>query len=166
MTLDITGNTLKVTGFDFSKNWCGSRSGTYMGKKLIVEFIVKEREGFLGGNNVPTNVGTDDGIYNSNGVSFGQFESPTVDVAIPDVTVTAQDKNVYLLHTMTDDECKDNATATCNGVNLFNESEYTGDNAWKAAFVDITTAITKPEGTLTADGSYKISATVAPKRAY
>ena len=61
------GRTIKVTNFDFSANWCGPRDGIYRGKKLIIEFTVKVRDGFLGGNNVPTNVGDADGIYDGEG---------------------------------------------------------------------------------------------------
>lgn len=76
----------------------------------------------------------------------------------------AEDKNVYLLGNVTENDCKNGATAMCNGVNLLNTSEYTGDNAWKAKFVDITTTVT-PKGStnLTADGTYTISVKVEPK---
>ena len=157
------GRTLKVTNFDFSANWCGPRDGTYGGKKLIIEFTVKVRDGFLGGNNVPTNVGETDGIYDGEGKNFGHFVAPTVNVTIPDITITAEDKNVYLLHEITDEECLKNATVTCNGVNLLDRAQYTGENAWKAAYVEITPpVITRPTGELTEDSEYTLKAAIEP----
>ena len=157
------GRTIKVTNFDFSANWCGPRDGVYGGKKLIIEFTVKVRDGFLGGNNVPTNVGETDGIYDGEGKNHGKFVAPTVNVPIPEITIVAEDKNVYLLHEITDEECLKNATVTCNGVNLLDEAQYTGENAWKAAYVKITApVITKPTSGLTADGDYTLKATIEP----
>lgn len=159
------GWTLKVTNFDFSANWCGPRDGVYGGKKLIIEFTVKVRDGFLGGNNVPTNVGDADGIYDGEGKNHGKFVAPTVNVLIPEITIVAEDKNVYLLHEITDEECLKNATVTCNGVNLLDEAQYTGENAWKAAYVKITApVITKPTSGLTADGDYTLKATIEPNQ--
>ena len=164
VTHTITGNTLKVTGFDFSANWCGPRDGVYSGKKLIVEFTVKPKAGFLGGNNVPTNVGETDGIYDKDGNSADSFTSPKVNVEIPDIAVTAEDKNVYLLGSVTDNDCKTNATAMCNGVNLLNEADYTGANAWKADFVEINSSVVKPTDSMTNDGTYTLNVTVTPKK--
>lgn len=164
-TVNIQGDTVSVTGFDFTKNFISStaKSDGSFGKKLIIEFTVGVRPGFLGGNNVPTN-GDQSGVYKPGETApVGSFDVPQVNVPIKEITVTAEDKNVYLMHTMTDEECKAGATATCNGVNLLNEADYTGENAWKASFVTVTTAITKPEQALTADGSYTLSVTVAPK---
>lgn len=165
----VSGDTVSVTGFNFSENWCGTETDannntTVRGKKLVISFDVKPKAGFLGGNGVPTN--TSAGIYENADAQepVKTFPIPTVNVPIKDVTVTAVDKNVYLLGTVTEDQLKNGATAKCNGVNLLNTSEYTGDNAWKAKFVDITTTVT-PKGStnLTADGTYTISVKVAPK---
>mgnify|MGYP000481945005 CR=1 FL=1 len=163
----VNGDTVSVTGFNFSENWCGTETDTHgnttvRGKKLVISFDVKPKDGFLGGNGVPTN--TSAGIYeNANATTpVKEFPIPTVNVPIQPVTVTAQDKNVYLLGTVTENDCKNGATATCNGVDLLKESEYTGTNAWKADYVKITTNVTKPDAALTADGTYTISVTVKP----
>ena len=159
----VEGDTVSVTGFDFNANFVSSTQktdGTY-GKKLIIEFTVTPRDGFLGGNNVPTN--GEAAVYDKDGALVEAEVTPYVNVPIKDVTVTAANKNVYLLHTMTDEECKTGATATCNGVNLLDETAYTGENAWKAKFVTITTNITKPTDALTEDSTYTIAVTVAPK---
>lgn len=158
----VTGDTVSVTGFNFNDNFVSDKvksDGTY-GKKLIIEFTVTPKAGFLGGNNVPTN--GEAAVYDKDGALVEAEVTPYVNVPIKDVTVSAQDKKVYLLHTMTDEECKTGATATCNGVNLLDETAYTGENAWKAKFVTITTNITKPTDAMTDDTTYTIDVTVKP----
>lgn len=165
--IDKNTNTVSVSGFSFKENWCGNHTGAsgqatfHDGKKLIIEFTVSPKAGFLGGNGVPTN-GDTSGVYHDNQL-VGEFPIPTVNVPIKDVDVTAQDKNVYLLGTVDEAACKTGATAKCNGVDLLKESEYTGENAWKAAYVNITTTVTPPTGALTDDGTYTISVKVAPE---
>ena len=166
-SVTIQDNTVSVSGFSFKDNWCGSHTESGQttfrnGKKLIIEFTVSPKAGFLGGNGVPTN-GANSGVYHE-GKLVGAFKVPYVNVTIQPVTVTAEDKNVYLMGNVTEAECKNGATATCNGVNLLNTSEYTGANAWKADYVEITTTVT-PQGStnLTDDGTYTFTATVAPE---
>lgn len=160
---NIDGSTVSVSGFNFNANFItenAKEDGT-KGSKLIIEFTVSPKAGFLGGNGVPTN-GEESGVYNADNEPIGTFDVPTVDVPIEGVVVGALDKNVYLMNALTDEACKEGATATCNGVNLFDESQYTGENAWKAAFVKIATEVNKPTGPLTVDGKYTITATVEP----
>lgn len=165
----VSGDKVSVTGFNFSENWCGtetSASGAtrVRGKKLVISFDVKPKDGFLGGNGVPTN--TSAGIYENADAQepVKVFPIPTVNVPIQDVTVTAEDKNVYLLGTVTEENCKTDATAKCGNVNLdLNAANY-GLASWQTEFVEITTTVT-PQGStnLTDDGTYTISATVAPE---
>lgn len=167
-TATVTGKEVSVTNFDFAKNWCGTEenaqgSTNFRGNKLVIRFDVTPEPDFLGGNDVPTN-NTSAGIYKEGETEPSKtFPLPLVNVPIQNVTVTAEDKNVYLLHTMTGEECKEGATAQCNGVNLLDETAYTGENAWKAAFVNITTEVKPPNSALTGDADYTIEVTVAPK---
>lgn len=165
----VSGDKVSVTGFNFSENWCGtetSASGAthVRGKKLVISFDVKPKDGFLGGNGVPTN--TSAGIYENADAQepVKVFPIPTVNVPIQDVTVTAEDKNVYLLGTVTEENCKTDATAKCGNVNLdLNAANY-GLASWQTEFVEITTTVT-PQGStnLTDDGTYTISVKVAPE---
>lgn len=160
----VSGDTVSVTGFDFNANFISDKvksDGTY-GKKLIVEFTVRPKAGFLGGNGVPTN-GADSGVYND-GNLIKNFEVPAVDVAVPAVTVTALDKNVYLMQMPGAADLKTDAAATCNGVNLLDEGAYTGSNAWKADFVNVSVEAKTSVGfDATADGTYTVTAKVSPK---
>ncbi len=169
--------TLKVTNFDFSANWCGPRDGTYGGKKLIIEFTVKVRDGFLGGNGVPTNVGETDGIYDSAGKNYGKFDPPTVNVKIPEITITAEDKNVYLLGNIQNVTLRDNATVKVGDQKLNlaqsgDENNPYGLEPWQGAFVEITSEIGKKDedgktvadnAKLTDDATYTLTVTVKPK---
>lgn len=175
VTYEVTGNTLKVTNFDFSANWCGSHNGTYSGKKLIVEFTVTSREGFLGGNDVPTNEGTTDGIYNSDNTSLGGFTPPSVNVPIKDVTVKATDKNVYLLGSVTADQLKNDATVKVGDVDLnlskANDPDKPyGLDPWQTEYVNITVTVKDKDGNvisgklenLADDTTCTVTVTVSP----
>ena len=50
----VEDGTVSVTGFDFSKNWCGPNGTTPHGKKLIIEFTISRTN--YGGTQ-PTNAG-------------------------------------------------------------------------------------------------------------
>lgn len=167
---------LEVTGFDFSKNWCGTEtdangSVTYRGNKLVISFKVEPKEGFLGGNEVPTN--TNAGVYEDSSATEPKFvfPVPTVDVPIQDVTVAAEDKNVYLLGGVTAEQLKTGATVKVGDIDLdLNESNY-GLEDWQTAFVDISVAVKDKDGNIVSDKignlindtTYTIEVTVAPK---
>ena len=93
---EIKDNTLSVSGFSFKDNWCGEENGNYHGKKLIIEFTVKPKTGFLGGNGVPTNESA--GIYENTDAKepVVSAEVDPVDVKIGDVNIETADGNVYL----------------------------------------------------------------------
>lgn len=99
----VNGNTVSVTGFDYKTNWCGPRTNaagktTYSGQKLIVEFKIRPTNDFLGGKDVKTNVGTDDGIYESSEAGkepVERFAPQNVDVAVKQVTVNDNKTEIY-----------------------------------------------------------------------
>ena len=166
----VNGDTVSVTGFNFSENWCGtetSASGAthVRGKKLVISFDVKPKDGFLGGNGVPTN--TSAGIYEKADAQepVKTFPIPTVNVPIQDVTVKAEDKNVYLLGKVDEATCKTGAKVKCGDVtlDLTKADQNYGLASWQTKFVDITTTVNNPTTALTADGKYTISVEVAPK---
>lgn len=175
----VNNSSVAVTGFDFNANFITENpkeDGT-RGNKLVIEFTVAPKEGFLGGNNVPTN-GADSGVYNKEGTVVGLFEQPTVNVPIPDVTVTAQDKNVYLLNDVTAEQLQEGAEVTVGGVplDLSKGSDTTkpwGLEPWQTEYVDITVTVKDKDGNgisdklenLTEDTTYTVEVTVEPKTA-
>lgn len=177
----VSGDQVSVTGFDFSKNWCGTETDaqgntTVRGNKLVISFKVQPKDGFLGGNDVITN--TSAGIYENNNAKdpIMTFDQPTVNVPIKDVTVNADDKNVYLKGEVTADQLKNGATVKVDKVNLDlskatdTEKPY-GLEAWQTKYVNITVEVKDNAGNvisdkldnLTDDTTYTVEVTVSPK---
>lgn len=174
-TVSIQDNTVSVSGFSYKDNWCGSHTEGdtttfHNGKKLIIQFAVTAKDGFLGGNDVLTN-GAESGIYDKDGKVVKLFAQPTVNVPIQPVTVTAADKNVYLKGTVTADQLTSGATVKCGSVELkLGEPNY-GLADWQTAYVNLNTEVKKADGTaitgdytdLTEDTTYTVNAAVTPK---
>lgn len=181
VTAEIGGTDRKnisVTGFDFSENWCGPRKvdGTtnYAGKKLVISFNVVPKDGFLGGNNVPTNANA--GVYENSDKTepLKNFPVPEVNVPIKNITVTAKDKNVYLLGDLTKEQLTSGATVKA-GENIEITFDPTAVNygleSWQNAFVKIETSLTDSENKpldngftdLKKDTDYHLTVTVSPK---
>lgn len=179
-TATVNGDQVSVTGFDFSQNWCGTETDTegnttVRGKKLVISFTVDPKSGFLGGNGVITNASA--GIYENSSAQTPvmTFEQPKVNVPIQGVTVTAEDKNVYLLGGVTADQLKDGATVKVGDVelNLSKADQNYGLEPWQTAYVDITVEVKGKDGTVVSDKlealkedtTYTVEVTVAPKTA-
>lgn len=176
----ISGDQVNVTGFNFSENYVGTvtenGSISYRGHKLVISFKVRPKAGFLGGNGVITNASA--GIYENSSAQTPvmTFEQPKVNVPIKDVTVTATDKNVYLLGGVTTDQLKDGATVKVGDVTLDlskaddAEKPY-GLEKWQTEYVNITVAVKDKDGKeipadglkdLTDDAAYTVEVTVVP----
>ena len=174
VSIDAASSAVSVSGFSFKDNWCGNQTDAngnttfHNGKKLIIQFTVSRKEGFLGGNDVPTN-GENSGIYDKDGKEVKKFDVPTVNVPIKEVTVTAADMNVYLLGTVTANEIKSGATAKVGDVELkLGESNY-GLKSWQTDHVTIGVTYTDATGKtvtdiedLKEDTTYTVTVTVTP----
>lgn len=173
-SVEGSADTVSVTGFDFSENWCGAEinngATTYRGKKLIIEFTVKAKDAFLGGNDVYTN--TSAGVYANYEATepVQEFNRPQVNVPIKDVTVTAADKNVYLLGSLTGTQIKEGTTIKSGNVELKLGEDNYGLEDWQNDYVTIDVTYTDADGNtltdmnqLTDDTTYTITATVTPK---
>lgn len=145
--VDINEQTVTVTNFDFAENWCGTETvngePSYRGNKLVIEIPVKLRDGFLGGNNILTN-GEGSGLYESDTAStpVEEFVSPTVDVEVATVTVTAPNCSVYLLGDVAADTLKNGLIVKVKPVKgdeitLNMDAENYGLAAWQNAYVTI-----------------------------
>lgn len=183
-TATVENDTVSVTGFDFAGNWCGMETQTdgsevlHSGNKLVISFKVEPKDGFLGGNDVLTNDNA--AIYDKSTATepVRTFDDkPQVNVPIKDVTVTATDKNVYLLGSLTADELKADATVKVGDVTLdlakANDAVCPyGLEKWQTDYVNITVTIQDADGKvisdtglsdLTNDVKYTIKVEVAPK---
>lgn len=131
LTPDVNGSTIIVSGFDFNENFVSDKAkedGSF-GKKLIIEFNVTRKEGFLGGNAVPTN-GTESGVYDRDGTLVEAFDIPTVDLPIH-YAFSTTDQTIYL---------GEKADLT-----QLSSSDIVPDGN-NNAFVDICYTVTDPEG--------------------
>ena len=179
-TASISGDEsdqINVTGFNYAENYVGTvtdAAGTvsYRGDKLVVKFNVIPKDAFLGGNNVFTN--TSAGIYAKAAATTPvlTFEQPQVNVPIKNVTVTAQDKNVYLTGDLTGAQLLSGATVQVGSVALDLTKENYGLETWQTEHVDISVALTDQNGVtvtnlsdLSSDQVYHVTATVSPKTA-
>lgn len=150
-TTKETTTTVSVSGFDFSKHWCGIDENEDINseaKKLIIEIIVTSRDGFLGGNGVPTN-GEDSGVYDGDN-KVGGFPQPDADVTIPDVEIGLKDNYTYLgaymANTVTEGELINETTIKYKGTdgNYYYIIREDDGTTWKSQlpnmsdYVDIT----------------------------
>lgn len=172
----VDGDTVSVTGFNFNDNFVSDKAksdGTY-GKKLIIEFNVTPKDEFLGGNDVPTNDWENTAVYDKDGNEVEKFAdantTPTVDVPIKAVTVTAADKNVYLLDDLTKAQLISGSTVKAGNVTLDLTAGNYGLEAWQNAYVNISIVLKDADGTtvsglndLKDDTTYSVSVTVSPK---
>lgn len=152
----ISGKTITLNGFAFNNHISTDTTS----QKLVVKFDVEPATGFLGGNGVPTNEATS-AIVND-GTSY-KFPEPKVDVAIPTLTVTAQDKNVYLLGGVTADEMKTGVTIKAGTVSIDPAATNYGLASWQNEFVNISVTTDTAKTNLTADTTYSVSCAVTSK---
>lgn len=160
VTLDPTDNSVNVTGFDFNANYVTEKgrdandpkqAGDFHGRKLVIEFTVTAKDGFVGGNSVPTN-GSDSGVYDKDGKEVATFDVPQVNVPIkPELTVN--DKVIY-----------EGGSADVSG--LYNAAD---TSSWKYDFVNVSYEV--KNGNTAVSGSvspadctgYTVKATFSPK---
>lgn len=162
VTLDTENNTVNVTGFDFNANYVTEKGrdetnpkkeGTFHGRKLVIEFTVSVKDGFVGGNNVPTN-GTDSGVYDKDGKLVANFVVPEVNVSITS-SVGTNDKVIYEGNSV-------------NVKDLYDEVDTSGADSWKYDFVKISYAVKQGDAAVgntvaPADCTdYTVTATFAP----
>ena len=178
VSLGANDNSVSVSGFSFKDNWCGNQTINgqetfHDGKKLIIEFTVQPKAGFLGGNDVYTN--TSAGIYENGSAEnpLLTFDRPTVNVPIKEVTVTAADKDVYLLGTVTAAQLQEGADVKVGDVSLDLSADNYGLESWQNEYVDITVEIKDEKGNVISsdlsdlidDTTYTVTVTVTPKPA-
>lgn len=160
VTLDQTDNSVNVTGFDFNANYVTEKGrdetnpkkeGTFHGRKLVIEFTVTAKDGFVGGNNVPTN-GTDSGVYDKDGKEVATFDVPQVNVPIKS-ELTVNDKVIY-----------EGGSADVSG--LYNAAD---TSSWKYDFVKVSYEVKNGDTAVTGSVSpadctdYTVKATFSPK---
>ena len=160
VTLDTENNTVNVTGFDFNANYVTEKGrdetdpkkeGTFHGRKLVIEFTVTAKNGFVGGNSVPTN-GSDSGVYDKDGKEVATFDVPQVNVPIKS-KLTVNDKVIY-----------EGGSADVSG--LYNAADTA---SWMYDFVNVSYEVKNGDNAVTGSVSpadctnYTVKATFSPK---
>ena len=165
---------VNVTGFDFSKYWCGTETVddkvTYRGNKLVIKIKVEPRPGFFGGNGVTTN--TSAGVYKNATAEKPTvtFDQPKVNVPLATVVVEAPEANVYLgahlNETVTEaDVLKNGATVKIGDSTLdFSQDNY-GLKPWQNEYVNIEASASTSGSfaNMTEDAGYTVAVKVTPK---
>lgn len=157
VTLDTENNTVNVTGFDFNANYVTEKGrsetdpkkeGTFHGRKLVIEFTVTAKDGFVGGNNVPTN-GTDSGVYDKDGKEVATFDVPQVNVPIKS-ELTVNDKVIY-----------EGGSTDVSGLYIAADT-----SSWEYDFVDVSYTVEGADGDTVSPADctdYLVKATFSPK---
>ena len=119
LNTQISGNTVTVSGYDFDSGYITDtpRSDTGdCGRKLIIEFDVRPRDEFIGGNAVPTN------SYDGTGISHPEhpeildfYPEPEVNVTPAELSASASDIYVYLLDDLTEETLISKCSASYTG---------------------------------------------------
>ena len=148
LTATIQGDTISVTGYDFNANFVSEtakKDGTF-GQKLIMEFTCSPKEGFLGGDGVPTN-DPSSGIYvPGKQEPLRPFPEPHVDVPVVPITLDLPDGYVYYGGTVAQKKLNDLITVKAGDLELDLNAKKEGhfglspENAWKADYIDLSTS--------------------------
>ncbi len=153
----VNGDNVDVSGFDFAANYCGvnvaaDHSETIVGSKLVISFVVTPKDGFIGGNDVPTN--THAGVYEDaeSTVPVMVFPVPTVNVPIVEPDFLVNDKTIY-----------EGGSTAVSG--LYTLPEITDADAWKYAYVTVSNLLDGVTGETVSPADctdYDVTVTYAP----
>jgi len=148
---DENTKTISVTGFNYKENFVWDNpeaADKFGGKKLVVEIKLRARDGFWGGNNVPTNTDAS-GMY-ENGESaspVGSFPIPLANVPLLTPTAKGADYNIYAGNPAPSHEA------------LIGISDIPND--WRTDYVTVARV---PETISNVEsGTYEVTVTVKPK---
>ena len=116
---EIVGNKVSVSGYDYDSGYITDtpkpNTGDY-GRKLIIEFIIRPLDDFLGGNAVPTNVSSETSISHPNHSEISDtYPEPQVNVPLSKLVAETKDKYVYLLGSLSESEIEDSCTLSYIG---------------------------------------------------
>jgi len=105
LSVSVEENTVTVTGFDFAEHYVAADenledSREYRGKKLVFQIVIRPIAGFLGGDDIDTNL-QNSGIYAGIGdmEPVKRFEIPSVDVTVRQILPDTRQKDIYLSQT-------------------------------------------------------------------
>lgn len=158
-TVDPKTGEISVTGFDFSTHFISENGrdennpnavGDYHGEKLIISFPIVPKEEFWGGNKVPTNNTDASGVFDDNTLVENFPVPDPVDVPLKEISLTAQDRNIYYGNT---------APTAADLVNAIDQP-----NDWRTDYVNrIEYQVQQDTIKNTEDGEYSVTAVLSSK---
>lgn len=87
------GKAITVTGFDYADHYVASDNSADKRQKLVLTFMIKPVQGFMGGNYIPTNEKTS-GISDKNESFVENFPIPHINIE-PNSSIAGQDLDIY-----------------------------------------------------------------------
>lgn len=163
LTINSANSVIDVSGFDYTANFISENgrgeADSFFGKKLIIKLNVSPKDGFLGGNSVPTN-DSSSGVYDK-GENIEFFPQPCVDVEIPSISIKPEDKHVYLNSSLTGSELTNGLVIKCGSTVLNDPANPVED--WQKAFVTIAEPESPDINGIKADTKYTVNLNVTPK---
>lgn len=160
-------SSVSVKGFDYTGNFVNADETS--GKKLVLTFTIQPIQGFMGGNNVPTNNLTRSGVFAKEGELVENLPDPgTKNVPLADIDLTVPDKSIYLSQTLDEAALLEGAEVRLVGGDStssplpLTENEQKTD--WRFDFVTLTVAAGAPyTGEWTDCTKVPVTATLASK---
>lgn len=147
---------IEVRGYDYHDEYISNIPRTisvngeeveYYGSKLIVKVAVEARDGFWGGNNIPTNKGNT-AIYKEETV-IEEFPIPQVNVPRSPEIIT-KDKVIYYGGDVTSEELIDKVVIDGVEVTVNPDGTFTPQEDWMNAYADLSWSegSTKPDSSI------------------
>lgn len=143
--------------------------GSPRGEKIVVETKLKIKDGFLGGNNVKTNIDEDAGLYNKSGNNkLADFSTnPEINIPVKEISIDAKDRYTYLLNDLKRQEL---ATVKVGDTSLNLTKDNYGLEEWQTSGIEpITVKFTEKDNknisltSLKENKEYKVKVEVKPK---
>ncbi len=181
-TINDDKSAVEVKGFDFSDNFVSETGRThgndtdFHGKKLVIEFTIVPRDGFFGGNAVPTNNTSASGIISKKEGLVENFPVPSpVDVTLAEIQINPANKNVYLMNSLDSANMMSGAELKVGNTNVtFNANgnyvPLTGTDAWKDDYVNLSLTTSNAMNNLVEDSlvnnnaGYSLTMEVTPTK--
>lgn len=162
----ISGQAITVSGFAFDQYFLSQNakqnSSAPHGSKVVVKFDFSVKEGFFGGDGVPTNT-ADSGVCTKDGAVVENFTYPRVDIPVAQIEVEAESKNIYLSNTLSNEQLVNGAAVTIGGVavDLSKTDLGLGTDSWKADYLSkVQLTVNSDWADTTEDGTFTITGTV------
>lgn len=164
---EVSEQTVSVSGFDFAQDYVyKDGDGNYHGKQLVLRIPIKVKEGFWGGNDVPTNENDQSGIFKpekDGGDRVKPFDgSPKADVPLLNFDIVAKDNNIYYGGTIpTVDQMWDNTQIIVNG-----EQKSLSSFTWEDDYAELDGSAAKVSESVSniADRHYQVTGVVVKSK--